>query len=146
VHRTYSKFPYVETWNGLAADLLLVASREPPVHDVQALRARQTEPTYARAMRGAWFSAGLEGCCWRTTSPIGPARAAFTAVQGELSTDDLSPIEFGFGREVSGSFVPAETVLAAACSRGLQRPRLKGRSRLRARRLRAPAGADRDRA
>ncbi|HET6337104.1 MAG TPA: hypothetical protein VFG30_27960 [Polyangiales bacterium] len=61
MHRTYSKFPYVETWNGLAADLLLVASREPPVHDVQTLRARLAEPTYARAMRGAWFSAGLEG-------------------------------------------------------------------------------------
>ncbi|MET0385792.1 MAG: fused MFS/spermidine synthase [Polyangiales bacterium] len=121
-----SVFPHIETWNGLQEDLLLVASREPPVHDVGQLRARLAEEPYRSALRKAWFTEDIEGFFAHYV-----ANDAFTraAIGGEiaLNTDDLSPVEFGFARAArGGGRYSSASILSSAEALQARRPALQG--------------------
>jgi spermidine synthase len=122
-----SVFPSIETWNGVPHDLLLVVSRKPIVHDLPALRARLREPTYARAMSAAWRSEGAEGLFSHYVARSSFARVAAEHLTGVLNSDDLAPIEFGFGRMVGDSSADTATsLMESARMRGENRPMLAG--------------------
>ena len=123
-----SVFPHVETWNGLREDLLLVASHKPLVHDAAALRARLASEPFASALRLAWYADGLEGFLAHYV-----ANDAFshvmTADNAPINTDDVSPVEFGFARSArGGAHFSVASILAAASTRGQERPELRGGS------------------
>ena len=92
-----SVFPFVETFQGSVHDLLLVATRKRPVHDVAALEARLKQPPFARAMKLTWYAEGVEGFLSHYLANPAYARAA-ARVDADLNTDDRTVIEFGFAR------------------------------------------------
>ncbi len=95
-----SVFPYVETWQIHHHDLLLVATREPIVHDVARLRARVAQPPFAAALDAVWGVSGLEGFYTGFLAPTEVASRLRLAAGGDLSTDDRPRIEFGFIRNL----------------------------------------------
>jgi spermidine synthase len=122
-----SVFPHVETWHGMSRDMLLIASREPLVHDAERLRARLATEPYARALRAAWRTEGLEGLFGHHVANPGFSRAALRSDAGYLNTDDLSPVEFGFGRMLGGPpGFAGDTLVAAARSRREHRAKVQG--------------------
>ena len=117
-----SVFPYIETWNGVPRDLLLVASHRKPVHDVAALRERLAREPLARAQRTSWNSEGVEGFFAHYVANAAFARGARDSFQGILNADDLAPVEFGYSRTVGGDpGAAAESMLRAARERGQTR-------------------------
>ena len=56
-----SVFPHVESWQINATDLLLLATREPLVHDLDRIRRRIGGEPYARALDVTWRVGGIEG-------------------------------------------------------------------------------------
>jgi hypothetical protein len=119
-----SVFPHVETWNGLREDLLLVASREPLVHDVAALRARVAQEPFPTAMRHAWYTEGLEGFLSHFVANDSFTHAAAESAR-QINTDDHSPVEFDFARSArGGTRYSVGSLFAAAHARGAYRPDL----------------------
>ena len=94
-----SAFPNTETWWTKEGDLLLLASRDPVMHDVDALRRRLASEPLASAMHNAWRTESAEGFLSHFV-----ATAAVTAALGArapgLNTDDQTLIEFGFARSL----------------------------------------------
>jgi spermidine synthase len=122
-----SVFPSVESWHGVSLDLLLVASREPQRHDAEQLRARLDQDPYRRAMHAAWRTEGLEGLLSHYVANAAFAQSAYRSAAGNLNTDDLLPIEFGFVRGLgSGAGFAAESLVATARARAQQRPAIFG--------------------
>jgi spermidine synthase len=95
-----SAFPHTETWWTKDADLLLLASREPVMHDVDALRRRLASEPLASAMHNAWRTETAEGFL----SHFVAASAVTTALgsRAGLNTDDQTLIEFGLARRLGG--------------------------------------------
>ena len=94
-----SVFPNVQTWWTTRGDLLLVASVDPILVDVNALGARlRTEP-YRSATMNTWRVASVEGFLAHLVANENFARAAAKQA-GELNTDDRTVIEFGFARSI----------------------------------------------
>ncbi|WP_342381710.1 fused MFS/spermidine synthase [Myxococcus stipitatus] len=95
-----SEFEFVETWQVHHGDLLLVATRQPLVHDITRLKTRMAEEPYRSALRATWRTDEAEGVLARFV-----ATSAFTASVAEVSqdfinTDDLSFMEFAFARSL----------------------------------------------
>ena len=119
-------FPFVETWELGANDLLLVASREPVVYDVRALRAKLDREPYKAALAAAWRAIDLEGFLAHYVA--GPALArAIAEDEPLLNTDDRTLVEFAFARSAKnrGGFDSVE-VVATARARGEGRPDVRG--------------------
>lgn len=118
-------FPHVETWDGMTNDLLLVASLQERVHETGVLRARLASEPFASALRVAWVSDGLEGFLGHFI-----ANAAFTRAMAEessaINTDDRSPVEFGFARNLRGVRYADEFARPTARARDQHRPALRG--------------------
>ncbi|HWP65000.1 MAG TPA: fused MFS/spermidine synthase, partial [Candidatus Limnocylindria bacterium] len=117
-------FPWVETYQTMSGDLLLVGRRTPIVYDVPTLRRRLAEPIYRDALALAWRTEGLEGLLARYVASPALARDVARASAG-INTDDRTLIEFDFARSVgrsAGFAVDALRALAAA--RGAHRPEL----------------------
>jgi spermidine synthase len=101
-----SVFPYVETWQVQASDLLLLASKQPVDHDLERVALRAGQDPFARAMNAVWGVSGVEGF-YASFVAAAPFATAVAEVEGDaLNTDDRPRIEFGFARNVGreGSF------------------------------------------
>jgi spermidine synthase len=122
-----SVFPFVESWHGVSVDLLLVASKRPQIHDTNQLRARLAQQPYARAMHAAWRTEGVEGLLSHYVANSAFARAAYESAHGNLNTDDLMPVEFGFVRSLGhGAGLAADALVRTAREHAQQRPAIAG--------------------
>ncbi len=94
-----SVFPHVESWQISAADLLLVATVEPLVHDTARVRERASREPFRSALQKTWRVGGLEGLY---AGYVGNSRLGeLVAGHGlEVSTDDRPLIEYGFARNM----------------------------------------------
>lgn len=122
-----SVFPSVETWEINSGDLLLVATREPLVHDLDRVRRRVRQPPYAEALLRTWGVEGAEGFYSGYVASPQLARAVVGRPRARLNTDDLPILEFGFARNLgrSGLFRVRDLV-ALVRARGEDRPKAKG--------------------
>ncbi|HVG06970.1 MAG TPA: fused MFS/spermidine synthase [Thermoanaerobaculia bacterium] len=118
-----SVFPAVETWEINSGDLLLVATREPLVHDVARVRTRAGQPPYREALLRTWGVGGVEGFYSGYIASPELARAVAARPRARLNTDDLPILEFGFARNLgrSGLF-HVEELVSLVRSRGEDRP------------------------
>jgi hypothetical protein len=118
-----SVFPYVETWQVGRNDLLLVASRQPIVHDAQRVRARAAQEPYRSALRNTWGVEGAEGFYSGFVATTAFANLFAETPADELSTDDRPVIEFGFVRSLGrqGLF-DINTLRQTALAGNLNRP------------------------
>jgi hypothetical protein len=118
-------FPHVHTWWTTNGDLLLVASVEPLVVDMDDLRARlRAEPLRSAAMN-AWRIDNAEGFLARLFANEHFARAA--AKQAEaINTDDRTVIEFGFARSIDAATNLHEQIARDATRLRATRPRVRG--------------------
>ena len=121
-----SVFPHVETFYGHTHDLFLLARREEPVHDVDALAARLAEEPFKRALRVSWFTEGVEGFFAHYLA--NPAFARALSRKAPINTDDRTEIEFGFARNAwSDTGAAADALFAYMRAREQHRPRTSGR-------------------
>lgn len=120
-------FPYVETWVMAPADLLLLATRAPLVHDAAVLRARMEKEPFRSAMLGAWSTTSLEGVLAHYVARPSFARRIAELEGARINTDDRAFVEFGFARALTGTrAIHARDVAALARARGEDRPLLTG--------------------
>ncbi len=120
-------FPYVEAWHGLKHDLLLVASREKLVHDVDQLRTRVESEPFKEAIRVSWHTEGVEGFLSHFVANNAFIRAS-TESASQINTDDLSPVEFSFARFLRGDARVVNASLHSAIrNRNENRPALRGK-------------------
>ncbi|MGB8297663.1 MAG: fused MFS/spermidine synthase [Polyangia bacterium] len=120
-------FPYVETWFMAPSDLLLVATREPLVHDVGVLRARAAEEPFRSAMLGAWSTTSLEGVFAHHVARPSLVRAIAELEGPRINTDDRALVEFGFARALASTrAIHVRDVTGLARARDEHRPWLTG--------------------
>lgn len=96
-----SIFPHTETWWTTEGDLLLLASRDPVMHDVDVLRRRLASEPLASAMRNSWRTETVEGFLSHFVASAA-VTAALSSTAAGLNTDDQTLIEFGFARALGG--------------------------------------------
>ena len=94
-----SVFPHVDTWTTTSGDIVLVASREPIVHNADVIRQRLASEPYRSATHYAWRVESPEGLLAHFIGSEKLARAAAVGVT-ELNTDDRQIIEFSFARSL----------------------------------------------
>ncbi|PTL75838.1 spermidine synthase [Vitiosangium sp. GDMCC 1.1324] len=97
-----SEFGSVETWqlDADGSDALLVATVEPPRHDMERMRARVAQEPYRRALAATWGTDELEGVLTHFIGGPGLTRALAEGQEALINTDDLSYVEFAFARSV----------------------------------------------
>jgi spermidine synthase len=118
-----SVFPAIETWEINSGDLLLVATREPLVHDVGRVRTRVRQPPYEEALLRTWGVAGAEGFYSGYIASPELARAVAGRPHARLNTDDLPILEFGFARNLGRSgFFRVDDLASLVHARGEDRP------------------------
>jgi spermidine synthase len=117
-----SVYPSVESWQVHRGDLLLAATREPLVHDLDRVRARMTEEPYRSSFSHVWGVQGAEGFYSAFVASPSLARA-IAAAESAINTDDRPILEFGFARNLgrTGLF-SVQDLRALARSRGEDRP------------------------
>ena len=93
-------FEDVEIWHTLSADLLLVASETPIVHDVDLIRRRVNSEPFRSALAAAWGTDSLEGVLAHYLASPQVSKAAAEADRFELNSDDRNLVEFGFARSL----------------------------------------------
>jgi len=122
-----SVFPSVESWEVNTGDLLLMASEEPPLHDVAAVRARAATEPFRSGLARTWGVEGAEGVYAGFLAAGGFARDLAAHETGWVNTDDRPLLEFGFARNMGRTslFKPAD-IAALAAGRGQGRPALRG--------------------
>jgi spermidine synthase len=122
-----SVFPAVESWQIHRSDLLLTASHEPVVHDLDRVRARLAAEPYRSAFPRAWGVSGAEG--YYTGYIAGPsfARAVAEAEGKRINTDDHPILEFGFAKNLGrfGLFKVSD-LRNLVSARGEARPLTRG--------------------
>jgi MFS family permease len=122
-----SVFPAVESWQVHRVDLLLVASREPVVHDLGRVRARVAQEPYRTALARTWGVEGAEGFYSGFVATPSFARAVREAEGNAINTDDHPILEFGFARNLGrfGQFRLGD-LLDLVKARHEDRPPLRG--------------------
>ncbi|PYQ60640.1 MAG: spermidine synthase [Acidobacteria bacterium] len=95
-----SVFPAVESWQVHRADLLLMASREPVVHDLDRVRARVVQEPYRTALARIWGVEGAEGFYAGFVATPSFAQAVRKAEGDAVNTDDHPILEFGFAKNL----------------------------------------------
>ncbi|MDB5215737.1 MAG: hypothetical protein JWO86_3664 [Myxococcaceae bacterium] len=93
-------FPFIEVWQPMGGDLLLVASTEHHPLDVDRLRATLEADAYGRATRAAWRTASAEGVLSHFVAGTKLADAFAENALGASNTDDQNFLEFAFARAV----------------------------------------------
>lgn len=118
------QFPHVEIWQTLTGDLLFVASQQPLVHDVAALRARVSQEPFRSALANAWRVTTLEGVLAHYVAGD-PAVRALARAQPQRNTDDRTVLEYAFARTVGlERGAPADDLAEAAREANVHRPAL----------------------
>ena len=122
-----SVFPVVESWQTHRVDLMLMASREPVVHDFDLVRARAAAEPYRTALSRIWGVEGAEGFYSAYLARPSFARAVAEVEGSAVNTDDRPILEFGYAKNLGrfGLFQPAD-LHALAASRGENRPETRG--------------------
>ncbi|HSG38143.1 MAG TPA: fused MFS/spermidine synthase, partial [Thermoanaerobaculia bacterium] len=122
-----SVFPAVESWQTHRVDLMLMASREPVVHDLGLVRARAATEPYRTALSSIWGVEGAEGFYSAYLANPSFARAVGEMEGTAVNTDDRPILEFGFAKNLGrfGLFQPADLHDLAA-SRRENRPATRG--------------------
>lgn len=118
-------FPYVETWSTNPGDVVLVASREPIVHDTAMLRRKLAQEPFRSAAHYSWRAETLEGVYSRFLANADFASAVATQTT-DLNTDDRPLIEFSFARTLGHDQFELQTLVFAARARNAARPRVQG--------------------
>jgi spermidine synthase len=122
-----SVFGAVEVWESLVgADLILVASKEPIVHNVARLKELSESDPFDRALATVWGVDGVEGLF---TAFIGGPELVrkISAGETEVCTDDNSLVEYGFARGQGRSRqFETHTLRVVAQQIGADRPMLDG--------------------
>ncbi len=95
-----SVFDHVETWQVHMADLLLVATTEPLVHDFDRLRRLVEEEPFASALRWTWRVRGVEGLYSGFVAGDELTRHLAEQAEHRISSDDRPRVEFAFARLV----------------------------------------------
>jgi hypothetical protein len=123
-----SVFPYVETWVTEEADLLLVASLEPMKYDIEALKKRMAEEPYRAALASIWRVTDVEGLFAHHAAAAPLAQSIAAAEGDELSTDDLTLVEFGFARNAGrrDALFNTNELRSLSRARGDDRPAVTG--------------------
>jgi spermidine synthase len=98
-----TEFAAVETWQTQSGDLILVATDAPVRHDLERMRARVTQEPYRRALAATWSTSELEGVLSHFIAGPALARELARGKDELINTDDLSYVEFAFGRSVGRS-------------------------------------------
>ncbi len=122
-----SVFPAVESWQVHRADLLLMASREPVVHDLDLVRSRVGIEPYRTGLTRIWGVEGIEGFYSAYAANPSFARAVAKAEGKAINTDDHPILEFGFAKNLGrfGLFRLPE-LYALVKARGEGRPVTRG--------------------
>jgi spermidine synthase len=122
-----SVFPAVESWQSQRADLLLMASERPQVHDLDLVRSRVGIEPYRTALDRIWGVEGVEGFYAAYVAAPAFARAVGAAEGGAVNTDDHPILEFGFARNLGrfGLF-RLEDLTALVTARDEERPATSG--------------------
>ena len=114
-------FPNVEIWHTDSGDLLLVATEQPIVYDIDALRRRVAMNPFSSALTHVWDVQGAEGFLSHFIATDAVTR---TIAKNEalLNTDDQTLIEFGFARALADEAFNVTDLTTYALSRGGDRP------------------------
>jgi len=122
-----SVFPEVETWALHQTDMLLMARLSPTDHDLARVRERAAQEPFASGLALTWGVEGAAGLYTGYVASAELARRLAAGEQGEINTDDMPLLEFGFARGVGGraGFRPTD-VLVLARRLGLDRPPVTG--------------------
>ena len=118
-----SEFGSVETWAVHSSDLLLIASRDPLVHDIDRIRDVVEREPFRSALNWTWGVSGAEGLYTGYIASGQFAGAFDDTERRSINTDDRPVIEFGFARNLGrkGLFEIAH-VRQLAEQRGEDRP------------------------
>ncbi len=95
-----SVFPAVESWQVHRADLLLMASRQPIVHDLDLVRSRVGVEPYRSALPRIWGVDGVEGFYSAYVATPSFGQAVRKAEGKAINTDDHPILEFGFAKNL----------------------------------------------
>ncbi len=120
-------FPHVQVWQSKSNDMLLVCSITPLEHEASTLRARIATEPYRSALAAGWRVVDLEGFLSRFVAGEEAASRWVSDTGGQLNTDDLNLIEYGFARTLGRATDFDVAVLretAIAC--GSHRPAVAG--------------------
>jgi len=118
-------FPHVQTWRTTRGDVVMLASNEPLVIDLDALSARlRTEP-YRSASFNAWRATDVESFLAHFFTNEGFARAAAKQAKA-INTDDRTVIEFGFARSIDAGTAVQDQLGRDAERTRMTRPRVLG--------------------
>jgi spermidine synthase len=116
-------YPHVEIWEVKSnADLLLVASRDPIVHDVARMKEQLARPPFSQALALTWGVADIEGLYVGYVAS--DALASRVGSEGAIvETDDHPHVEFAFARLMGRSTeFRVEQLRRAARELGADRP------------------------
>jgi spermidine synthase len=114
-------FPNIQTWWTADGDLLLIASVESLLVDVNQLRIRlRTEP-YRSAAMNTWRVSTIEGYLAHIVANENFARAAGGQANA-VNTDDRPVIEFGFARSIDLRATLRDRVALDAARAGATKP------------------------
>jgi hypothetical protein len=122
-----SVFPAIESWQTQGGDLLLMASRQPLVHDLDLVRARVRQEPYRTALSRIWGVEGAEGFYASYLASPAFARAVRAAEGETVNTDDHPILEFGFAKNLGrvGLF-QVNDLIRLARERGEDHPATRG--------------------
>ncbi|MCP4664687.1 MAG: spermidine synthase, partial [bacterium] len=122
-----SVFPHLETWQVNTNDLLLVASREPLVHDFDRIRREVRREPYRSALRWVWRVEGIEGFYSGFVAGNPLAERLAVVAEHRVSSDDRPRIEFGFARNVGRTgLLPVGRLQELSRRLGAERPPARG--------------------
>ncbi|WP_241758207.1 fused MFS/spermidine synthase [Myxococcus landrumensis] len=122
-----SEFEFVETWQVHHGDLLLVATRQPLVHDIARLKTRMAEEPYRSALRATWRTDEAEGVLARFVATPAFTASVAEASQDFINTDDLSFMEFAFARSLGRQAgFSIDTLWNESLASGTSRPAIAG--------------------
>ena len=120
-------FPFIDVWQPMGGDLLLVGSAERRVLDVEQLRKTLAIDPYERAARAAWRTATVEGVLAHF---VGSSRLSDTFVEralGAVNTDDRNLLEFAFARGVGSRRAVDADLVALSRRLHTDAPDIQGR-------------------
>jgi spermidine synthase len=122
-----SVFPSIETWEVNSGDLLLMASVQPPVHDVALVRARSAAEPWRSALARTWGVEGAEGFYTGFLANGAFARSVAAHEEAWVNSDDRPLLEFGFARNLGRTgLLQLKDFTSLVASRGEMRPAVRG--------------------